>query len=64
MAEVQKISQSVLRGILPTEIVEKILKLLSYKEMCQARLICKRWKCIIKKGNLLKNASGKIIVRK
>ena len=44
---------------LPPEMVEKILVLLNYKEICQAKLVCKRWKGIIDKGNLLKKASGK-----
>ena len=47
-------------NILPPEMVEKILKLLKLKEICQAKLICRRWKEIIVKGNLLKKASGKI----
>ena len=34
-------------NILPPEMVERILKLLYFKEVCQARLICKRWKKII-----------------
>ena len=36
----------------PPELVEKILKLLSIKNICQARLICKQWREIIDKGNL------------
>ena len=46
-------------NILPPEMVEKILKLLNFKDICQAKLICRRWKEIIVKGNLLKKASGK-----
>ena len=45
---------------LPPEMVEKILKLLNIKKICQARLICKQWKEIIDKGNLLMKASGKL----
>ena len=45
-------------NILPTEILEKIFKLLSYKTVCQAQLICRRWKEIIVRGNLLKKSSG------
>ena len=45
-------------NILPTEMLEKIFKLLSYKTVCQAQLICRRWKEIIDRGNLLKKASG------
>ena len=45
---------------LPPELVEKILKLFTFKEICNVQLTCKRWKDIIVKGNLLKKASGKI----
>ena len=45
--------------VLPPEMVEKILKLLNFKDICQAQLVCKRWKSIIVKGNVLKRASGK-----
>ena len=31
-------------NILPPEMVEKILKLLKLKEICQAQLVCKTWK--------------------
>ena len=50
-----------IENILPPEMLEKILKLLNYMEICQAKLICRRWKEIIIEGNLLKKASGKII---
>ena len=46
-------------NILPPEMLEKILKLLKLKEICQVQLVCKRWKDIIVKGNLVKKASGK-----
>ena len=46
-------------NILPPEIVEKILKVLKLKEICQAQLVCKRWKDIIVKGNLVKKVAGK-----
>ena len=45
--------------ILPPEMVEEILKLLNFKDICQAQLVCKRWKDIIVKGNFVKKASGK-----
>ena len=48
-------------NILPPEMVEKILKLLNFKDICQAQLVCKRWKDIIVKGNLVKKAAGKMI---
>ena len=47
--------------ILPPEMVEKILKLLKLKEICQAQLVCKRWKEIIFKGNLMKKGAGKML---
>ena len=45
---------------LPPEMIEKILKLLNIKKICQARSICKQWKEIIDKGNVLMKASGKL----
>ena len=45
--------------ILPPEMLEKILKLLYFKDTCQANLVCRRWNEIIVKGNLLKKALGK-----
>ena len=59
MVEVKKMRFSVIHDILPSEMVEKILKLLHIKDLCQAQLICRRWKEIIDKGNLVKKASGK-----
>ena len=44
--------------VLPPELLEKILKLLNFKDICQANLVCKRWNEIIVKGNVLKKASG------
>ena len=44
---------------LPPEMVEQILKLLNIKEICQAKLICRRWKEVIVEGNLVKKSSGK-----
>ena len=48
-------------NILPPEMVEKILKLLKLKEICQAQLVCKRWKDIVVKGNLVTKVAGKIL---
>ena len=45
---------SLILYMLPTEMLEKILKLLKLKEICQAQLVCKRWNDIIVKGNLVK----------
>ena len=47
--------------ILPPEMLEKILALLIYKEICRAKLICRKWKEIIDKGNLLKKVAGKML---
>ena len=44
--------------ILPPEMLEKILKLLNFKDICQANLVCKRWNEIIINGNVLKKALG------
>ena len=49
---------SIIHNTLPPEIVEKILKYLSYKEIFHAQLTCRRWKEIIDKGNLVKKALG------
>ena len=59
MAEAKRMTMSARINILPPEMVEKIFKLLSIKMICKARTICKQWKEIIDKGNLLKKASGK-----
>ena len=45
--------------ILPPEMLEKILKLLNFKDTCQANLVCKRWNEIIVKGEFLEKSSGK-----
>ena len=50
---------SLIHEILPPEIIEKILKLLNYKDIYQSQLVCRRWKEIIDKGNLKKKATGK-----
>ena len=47
MVEAKNMRFSVIHDILPPEMVEKILKLLNIKDLCQAQLICKRWKEII-----------------
>ena len=44
--------------ILPPEMVEKIIKLLNYKDIYPSQLVCIRWKEIIAMGNLKKKASG------
>ena len=35
------------------------IKLLNCKDLCQAQLVCRRWKEIIDLGNLKKKATGK-----
>ena len=59
MTEAKRLRLSVIEDILPPEMVEKILKLLHIKDLCQAQLICRRWKEIIDNGNLIKKASGR-----
>ena len=58
--ETKKMEISIIHEILPPEIIEKTLKILNYKDLCQAKQICRRWKEIIDKGNLKKKATGKI----
>ena len=48
-------------NILPPEMLEKIIKFLKLKEICQAQLVCKRWKDIIVKGNIVKKVAGKML---
>ena len=55
----KNIRLSLIHNILPSEMMEKILRLLNFKDICQVQLTCKRWNEIIVKGNLLKKASGK-----
>ena len=60
MAESNEIKLRMNLNLLPPEMVEKILKFLNWKDLCQAQLICRRWNEIIKKANLVKNAESKI----
>ena len=48
------------QNILPPEMLEKIFKLLNYKEIFLSKQVCKRWKMIIVKFKLLEKASGEI----
>ena len=57
--QAKKTRLSDVENILPPEMVEKILKLLNLRDICQTQLVCKRWKEIIDKGNLKKRAKGK-----
>ena len=59
MVEANNIKYSVMENILPPEMVENIFKLLSYKDIYQSQLVCRRWKEIIDMGNLKKKATGK-----
>ena len=61
MEEANEANMSLILNMLPPEILEKILKLLKLKEICQAQLICRRWKDIIVKGNLVTKVAGKIL---
>ena len=61
ITESKKMKNSlIIEILLPTEMVEKILKLLNCKDIYQSQLVCRRWKEIIDKGNLKKKATGKI----
>ena len=61
VVEANETDMALIHNMLPPEMLEKILELLIYKEICQAKLICRRWKEIIDKGNLLKKVAGKIV---
>ena len=61
MAEAKRIKLSEINKILPPEMVEKVLKLLNFKDINQARLICQKWREIIDNGKLVMKASGKIL---
>ena len=60
MEEANKANTSLILYMLPAEMLEKILSFLNYKEICQAKLISRRWKEMIDKGNLLKKAAGEV----
>ena len=61
MVLAKKRELTVTQNILPPEMFEKIFKLLKLKEICQAQLVCKRWKDIIVKSNLVKKVAGKML---
>ena len=61
MEEANKAKMSLILNMLPPEMIEKILKFLKLKEICQAQLVCKRWKEIIVEGNLVKKVAGKML---
>ena len=59
MAASNYIEFSQIENVLPPELIEKILKLLGYKDICQAQLSCRRWREIVGMGNLVNLAKGK-----
>ena len=61
MEEANKANMCSIHNMQPPEMLEKIFKLLKLKEICQAKLVCKRWKEIIVKGNLVKKVAGKML---
>ena len=61
MEEANNANMSLILNMLPPEMLEKILKLLNFKNICKAQLVCKRWKDTIIKGNLVKKVAGKIL---
>ena len=58
MEEANKTNTSLILYMLPPEMLEKVVNFLNFKEICQAKLISRRWKEIIDQGNLLKKAAG------
>ena len=60
MAKAKRFKFSVCQkqNMLPPEMLEMIFKLLNYKDICQALLVCRRWKEIIDNCNLVKKAAG------
>ena len=56
-----KANMSLILNMLPPEMLEKVLKLLKLKEICQAQMVCKTWKEIIVKGSLVKKVAGKML---
>ena len=59
--EANKTNMSLILYMLPTEMLEKILKLLKLKEICKAQLVCKTWKEIIARGILVTKVAGKML---
>ena len=57
--EENKANVSLILNMLPPEILEKVLNFLNYKDICKAKLISRRWKEVIDRGNVLKKAAGK-----
>ena len=57
--EKKKMPDDQINNILPPEILDKILKLLNFNDICRAILVCRRWNEIIVKGKVLKKVSGK-----
>ena len=62
ITETKKMEISIIHEILPPEMVEKILKLLHYKDIYQSQLVCRRWNEIIDLGNLVKKSRGKCLI--
>ena len=63
ITESKKMKNSlIIEILLPTEMVEKILKLLNCKDIYQSQLVCRRWKEIIDLGNLVKKSQGKCLI--
>ena len=59
--EANKTNMSLILYMLPTEMLEKILKLLNFKNICKAQLVCKTWKEIIARGILVTKVAGKML---
>ena len=61
IAEKEKTALSLVNQALPTEMLKKILENLDIKSLCYAKQTCKRWKEIIEKFELSKQASSKFL---
>ena len=62
LTESKKMEHLIIHEILPPEMVEKILKLLHYKDIYQSQRVCRRWKEIIDLGNIVKKSQGKCLI--
>ena len=51
--ESKEMKSYVIHDTLPPEIIVKIFELLNFKDICEARIVCTRWKQIIDENNLV-----------
>ena len=60
MAEENTLDFPFINEILPSEMLETILKMLDVKSLVNARLTCKHWKLIIDNCNIMVEVMSKI----